>query len=142
MILYAKTIKLVIFFLTVHKINSLFNYFEAGVQDGKIGFRKSKHQAYSMISKQESKGFADIIIDNDGDFHILARNKAITLSALKINSHNIEYPIHSMTIQPGSYGVIKKLSSIIGSAPVEDINDLFQSAKYPLLSKRSAIFFV
>ena len=96
-----------------------------------------------MISKQESKGFADIIIGNDGDFHILARDKAITLSALKINSHNIEYPIHSMTIQPGSYDVIKKLSSIIGLAPVEDINDLFQSAKYPLLSKRSAkMFFV
>ena len=96
-----------------------------------------------MISKQESKGFADIIIGNDGDFHILARDKAITLSALKINSHNIEYPIQLMTIQPGSHDVIKKLSGITVLALVEGINDPFQSAKYPLLRKRSAkMFFV
>ena len=54
-----------------------------GVQYGKIGFRKIKHQADSMISKKESKGFADIIIGNDGDFHILSQDKAINLSALK-----------------------------------------------------------
>ena len=87
--------------------------------------------------------FADIIIGNDGGFHILARDKAITLSALKTKSNNIEYPIHSMKIQPSSYDFIKKLFSIIWLAPVEDINDLFQSAKYTLLIKISVkMFFV
>ena len=32
-----------------------------------------------MISKQALKGFADTIIGNDGDFHILSGDKAINI---------------------------------------------------------------
>ena len=45
-----------------------------------------------------------------------------------------------MKIQTGSHDVIKKLSGIIRLALFEGINDLFQRANYPLLSKRLELF--
>ena len=40
-----------------------------------------------MISETSLEGFADIIIRNDGYFHILVGYKALTISAVKLNIH-------------------------------------------------------
>ena len=124
------------------KTKSLSDKFYAGIQCGKFSFRKSKHQDDSMISKQALKGFTDIIIGNDEKFYILSGDKSITISALKFNIHNRDYPLHSMETQSGSHVVINKISNIIWLDLIGDVNDLFKSTKYTLQIKRSTKIFV
>ena len=70
------------------KSKSLFNYFDAGFQGGNLVLEKSNIRLTPWYPSKYWKVSLILKIGNDGYFHILAQDKAITLSALKINSHN------------------------------------------------------